>query len=157
MKTPVDTEVYIGKMGSRSGSHECVTLLSSQGLLEIWFRINELHLMGCAMIFNTALEYVNHALLLAKDRCARNPQFPTYTSVINQLIYVKAVFEGVEKDKSRLHDLSLGALGAKEFEDTDYELARAIMDVSYIASQSANGLKVKLPTGILYQDPFVKR
>ncbi len=31
------------------------------------------------------------------------------------------------------------------------------MDVSYIASQSANGLKVKLPTGILYQDPFVKR
>lgn len=115
--------MYIGKMGSRSGSHRCVTLLSSQGLLEIWFRINKLHLMGGAMIFNTALEYVNHALLLAKERCARNPQFPIYTSVINQLIYVKAVFEGVEKDKSRLHDLSLGALGAKEFEDTDYELA----------------------------------
>lgn len=83
MKTPVDTEVYIGKMGSRSGSHGCVTLLSSQGLLEIWFRINGRHLMGCAMIFNTALEYVNHALLLAKDRCARNPQFPIYTSIIN--------------------------------------------------------------------------
>ncbi|WP_031598056.1 immunity protein Tsi6 family protein [Pseudomonas savastanoi] len=108
------------------------------------------------MIFNTALEYVNHALLLAKDRCARNSQFPVYTSVINQLIYVKAVFEGVEKDKSRLHDLSLGALGAKKFEDMDYELARAIMDVSYIASQSANGLKVKLPTGILYQEPPVR-
>lgn len=105
------------------------------------------------MKFNTAIEYINHALLLAKDRCARNPQFPVYTSVINQLLYVKAVFEGVEKDKSRLHDLSLGALGAKEFEDTDYELARAIMDVSYIASQSASGLKVKLPTGVLYQKP----
>ncbi|KFF84278.1 immunity protein Tsi6 family protein [Pseudomonas syringae] len=100
---------------------------------------------------------MNHALLIAKDRRARNPQFPIYISVINQLIYVKAVFEGVEKEKSTLHDLSLGALGANEFEDTDYELARAIVDVSYIASQSANGLKVKLPTGILYQDPFVKR
>ncbi|UPT37292.1 hypothetical protein [Pseudomonas amygdali] len=43
-----------------------------------------------------------------------------------------------------------------QFEDMDYELARAIMDVSYIAPQSANGLKVKLPTGILYQEPPVR-
>ncbi|RMR13236.1 immunity protein Tsi6 family protein [Pseudomonas syringae group genomosp. 3] len=108
------------------------------------------------MKFNTALEYINYALLLAEERYARNPQFSVYTSVINQLLYVKSVFEGVEKDKSRLHDLSLGAIGAKEFEDTDYELARAIMDVSYIASQSAKGLKVKLPTGVLYQEPPIR-
>ncbi|TFZ34349.1 hypothetical protein EWW49_24815 [Pseudomonas syringae] len=40
-----------------------------------------------------------------------------------------------------------GATGANEFEGTDYELAPAIMEVSYITFQSANGLKVKLPTG----------
>ncbi|WP_235668116.1 immunity protein Tsi6 family protein, partial [Pseudomonas coronafaciens] len=37
---------------------------------------------------------------------------------------------------------------AKEFEGTDDELARALMDVYYIANQSANGLKIQLPEGL---------
>ncbi|WP_046720173.1 immunity protein Tsi6 family protein [Pseudomonas syringae] len=100
------------------------------------------------MKFNTAIGFIDYAIDLTRERIKRNPSFPVYASVINQLLYIKAVFDGVEKDKSRLHKLSIGALAAKEFEDTDYELARALMDVYYIANQSANGLKVKLPEGL---------
>lgn len=104
------------------------------------------------MKFESAMEFIDHAILLTGVRISRHPAFPIYASVLNQLLYIKSVFEGVEKDKSTLHKLSIGALAAKEFEETDYELARALMDVFYIANQSANGLKVKLPTGILYHD-----
>lgn len=97
------------------------------------------------MKFNTALEFVDYAIDLTRERIKRNPLFPVYAAVINQLLYIKAVFDGVGKYKSRLHKLSIGALAAKEFEDTYYELARALMDVYYIENQSANGLKVKLP------------
>lgn len=83
--------------------------------------------------------------MLAIDRRSSCPQFPVYTLVIDQLNYVKSVFDGSEPDQSRLHDLTIGAIGSKEFEDTDYELARALMDVYYIAEQKANGLKIRLP------------
>ncbi|RML95044.1 hypothetical protein ALQ39_04894 [Pseudomonas amygdali pv. eriobotryae] len=99
------------------------------------------------MKFNTAIEFIDHAIYLTRERIRRNPSFPVYAAVISRLLHVKAVFDGVEKDKSRLHKLSIGALAAKEFEDTDYEFARALMDVYYIANQSANGLEVKLPEG----------
>lgn len=94
---------------------------------------------------STPLEYVDKALAITIDRRDGCPQFPVYTSLINQLMYVRSVFDGTEQDKSRLHDLTLGAIGAKEFEDTDAELARVLMDVYYIAEQSANGLKIVLP------------
>lgn len=99
------------------------------------------------MKFETSIEFIDHAIALIKERIARHPAFPVYTTVLNQLLYIEAVFEGVEKDKSRLHKLSIGALAAKEFEETDHELARALMDVYYIANQSANGLKIQLPKG----------
>jgi hypothetical protein len=94
---------------------------------------------------STPLEYVDKALAITMDRRDSCPQLPVYTSLINQLMYVRSVFDGTERDKSRLHDLTLGIIGAKEFEDTDAELARALMDVYYIAEQSANGLKIILP------------
>jgi hypothetical protein len=65
--------------------------------------------------------------------------------LLNQLSYVEAVFEGREQDKSKLHKLSFGGIAAKEFEDNDPELARALMDAYYVAIQSANGLKIQLP------------
>ncbi|GKQ49074.1 immunity protein Tsi6 family protein [Pseudomonas syringae pv. theae] len=100
------------------------------------------------MKFETFIEFIDHAIALIKERTARHPAFPVYAAVLNQLLYIKSVFEGVEKDKSRLHKLSIGALAAKEFEGTDDELARALMDVYYIANQSANGLKIQLPEGL---------
>ncbi|RMR97499.1 hypothetical protein ALP74_200114 [Pseudomonas coronafaciens pv. garcae] len=35
-----------------------------------------------------------------KERTARYPAFTVCAAVINQLLYIKSVFEGVEKDKS---------------------------------------------------------
>ncbi|AZG88892.1 hypothetical protein N032_26340 [Pseudomonas syringae pv. pisi str. PP1] len=103
------------------------------------------------MKFESSMEFSDHAILLAGVRISRRPLLPIYAAVLNQLLYIKR-FESVEKDRSKLHKVSIGALAVKEFEEADYELARALVDVSYIANQSANGLKVELPTGILYRD-----
>lgn len=83
---------------------------------------------------------------LAYNRSAnRTPGFPVYATVIDQLKYIRAVFDGTEKDKSKLHRLTIGAIAAKEFESTDEALAEALFHVYYIAEQSANGLKIRLP------------
>jgi hypothetical protein len=93
----------------------------------------------------TPLEYVEKALLLTIDRRSQAPKFPVYSVVIDQLEYIKSVFDRSEPDKSKLHKLTIGAIAAKEFEGTDDELAEALMDVYFIAEQSANGLKIRLP------------
>lgn len=54
---------------------------------------------------------------------------------------------GVEKDKSRLHKLTIGAWDGKEFEETDPELAHALGIAYYIGIQIGRGLKIKLPDG----------
>ncbi len=68
------------------------------------------------MKFETSIEFIGHAIALIKERTARHPAFPVYAAFLNQLLYMKSVFEDVERDKSRLHKLSIGALAAKEFE-----------------------------------------
>ncbi|AZF13697.1 immunity protein Tsi6 family protein [Pseudomonas sp. R3-18-08] len=93
----------------------------------------------------TPLAYVQKAIELTVDRRNRCPQFPVYDLLLKQLDYVKAVFEGSETDKSKLHQLSIGAIASKEFEENDPELARALKDAFYVAIQSARGLKIQLP------------
>lgn len=97
------------------------------------------------MKLKTPLDYVIKAIELTKAR--RNPclQFPVYDMLLTQLNYVRTVFEGVEKDKSKLHQLSIGAIASKELEENDPELARALKDAYYVAIQSARGLKIQLP------------
>ncbi|MFJ3485581.1 immunity protein Tsi6 family protein [Pseudomonas sp. NPDC090202] len=93
----------------------------------------------------TPLVYVLKAIDLTQERHHRCPQLPVYDLLLQQLQYVKAVFEGVDKDKSRLHQLTIGAIASKEFEENDPELARALKDVFYVAIQAGRGLKIKLP------------
>lgn len=93
----------------------------------------------------TPLDYVEKAIAVTIDRRNGCPQFPVYDLLLRQLAYVKAVFDGVEKDKSKLHHLSIGAIASKEFEENDPELARALKDAYYVAIQSGRGLKIKLP------------
>ncbi|KPX89797.1 Uncharacterized protein ALO63_03198 [Pseudomonas amygdali pv. mori] len=69
------------------------------------------------MKFEAAVEFIGHAIALIKERTARRPALPVYAAVLNQILYLKAVFESVEKDKTRLHKISIGALAAKEFEE----------------------------------------
>lgn len=93
----------------------------------------------------TPLAYVQKAIELTVNRRNACPQFPVYDLLLKQLDYVKAVFDGSETDKSRLHQLSIGAIASKEFEENDPELARALKDAYYVAIQSARGLKIQLP------------
>ncbi|TDF86152.1 immunity protein Tsi6 family protein [Pseudomonas sp. H9] len=93
----------------------------------------------------TPLAYVQKAIDLSADRNRACPRNPLYGMLLNQLNYVKAVFEGRESDKSNLHQLSIGAIASKEFEESDPELARALKDAYYVAVQSARGLKIQLP------------
>ncbi|NWC97057.1 immunity protein Tsi6 family protein, partial [Pseudomonas sp. IPO3779] len=88
---------------------------------------------------------VQKAIELTANRRNACPQFPVYDLLLKQLDYVKAVFDGSETDKSRLHQLSIGAIASKEFEENDPELARALKDAYYVAIQSARGLKIQLP------------
>lgn len=93
----------------------------------------------------TPLSYVEKAIEMTTDRRTGCPQFPVYDLLLCQLEYFKAVFEGMETDKSRLHRLSIGAIASKEFEETDPELATALKGAYYVAIQSAQGLKIMLP------------
>jgi hypothetical protein len=93
----------------------------------------------------TPLAYVEKAIALTTDRRSGCAQFPVYGLLLEQLAYVKAVFEGAETDKSKLHRLSIGAIAAKEFEETDPELADALKNAYYVAIQSGRGLKIILP------------
>jgi hypothetical protein len=93
----------------------------------------------------TALDFIDKAIALSQDRYRNTPGFEVYRSVLNQLEFIKAILEGRETDKARLHDLTLGAIAAKEFEEADPELSDALMDAYYIADQMARGLKVQLP------------
>ncbi|WHH50134.1 immunity protein Tsi6 family protein [Pseudomonas sp. Ap32] len=93
----------------------------------------------------TPLEYVDKTLALAIDRQSRILGFPVYATVIDQLKYIRAVFDGTEKDKSKLHRLTIGAIASKEFEENDPELARVLKDAYYVAIQSARGLTIQLP------------
>lgn len=93
----------------------------------------------------TAMDYIENALSVIQERLSTHPDFSLYIAAENQLIYVRNVLAGKEKDKSKLHALNLGAMASKEFETTDAELARHLSNVNYIASQMARGLKVILP------------
>ncbi|WP_410952425.1 immunity protein Tsi6 family protein [Pseudomonas sp. S1(2024)] len=93
----------------------------------------------------TPLEYVDKAIALAIDRKKRIPGFTIYASIVDQLKYIRAVFDDTEKDKSKLHRLTIGAIASKEFEENDPELAKVLKDAYYVAIQSARGLTIQLP------------
>jgi hypothetical protein len=92
-----------------------------------------------------AIDYVTKAKSMLKARMVQFPDFPPYLDIQAQLDYVESVMSRAEKDKSKLHKLTLGIYAGKEFEQSDPELAECLSDVNYIASQMARGLKVELP------------
>ncbi|HEX8587719.1 immunity protein Tsi6 family protein [Pseudomonas sp.] len=94
-----------------------------------------------------AIDYIDEAIAITRLREASCPAFPLYASSLIQLDFIRNILLGVEKDKSRLHKLTIGAWAAKEFEDTDPELARALGTAYYIGIQIGRGLKIQLPDG----------
>lgn len=102
---------------------------------------------------NTALDYVDAALRLAKKRhhhikynvTGGETLEPMYNSIVQQLIFLHNIITGQEKDKAKLWKLTFGMYATKEFEVTDPIFEDRLGDAFYIASQIRSGLKVKLP------------
>jgi hypothetical protein len=90
----------------------------------------------------TAIETVNNALSLARDRLNDAPIFPLFTSIITQLEYILSVLSGEESDKSQMKKIVVGHYAVREFEESDPELANALVAVQSIASKISKGLKV---------------
>ncbi|CAI0865852.1 MULTISPECIES: immunity protein Tsi6 family protein [Serratia] len=68
-----------------------------------------------------------------------------YNSIVQQLIYLKNVVTGQEKDKIKLKELTMALYAAKEFEASAPVFANRIFSASFIARKIRNGLKIKLP------------
>ncbi|MGF6201418.1 immunity protein Tsi6 family protein [Pseudomonas laurylsulfatiphila] len=96
----------------------------------------------------TALDYIDNAIAITALRYNGCPEFQIYSSSLIQLQFIKNVLLGVEKDKARLHQLTIGAWAGKEFEADDPELAGVLGDAFYIGIQIARGLKIQLPNGL---------
>ena len=92
-----------------------------------------------------ASDYIQRAINVVSQRISRNPEYPIYLSCEKQLHYIKSIVDKTETDKSRLKDLTIGMYSAKEFDDTDPELAKVLGEAYYIANQIKRGLKVVLP------------
>lgn len=94
-----------------------------------------------------AINYIDETIAITRLREASCPAFPLYSSSLIQLDFIRNILLGIEKDKSRLYKMTIGAWAAKEFEETDPELAHALGIAYYIGIQIGRGLKIKLPDG----------
>lgn len=100
----------------------------------------------------TALNYVEKALTLAKKRYAEvknlNPHAPLlqmYDSIIQQLLFLRDLIEGKEKDKAKLWKMTFGMYAVKEFDNSDELFFERLSDAWFIVDQIRRGLKVRLP------------
>lgn len=100
----------------------------------------------------TALDYVEKTLSLSQKRYAEvrksNPQSPLlqmYDSTVQQLLFLRDLIEGKEKDKAKLWKMTFGMYAAKEFDNSDELFFERLSDAWFIVEQIRRGLKVRLP------------
>lgn len=100
----------------------------------------------------TALDYVEKTLSLSQKRYAEvrksNPQSPLlqmYDSAVQQLLFLRDLIEGKEKDKAKLWKMTFGMYAAKEFDNSDELFFERLSDAGFIVDQIRRGLKVRLP------------
>ena len=90
----------------------------------------------------TAIETVNHALFLTRNRLSDAPKFQLFSLIFAQLEYILSVLNGEESDKSRMKKIVVGHYAVREFEESDPELANALIAVQSVASKISKGLKI---------------
>ncbi|MBB5407656.1 MULTISPECIES: immunity protein Tsi6 family protein [unclassified Paraburkholderia] len=90
----------------------------------------------------TAIETVEKALALARARLNAASGFEIFASTVAQLEYLLSVLRGDDKDRTRLKKIVVGHFAAREFEENDPELAKALHAAQAIAYKAAKGLKV---------------
>ncbi|MDX4953510.1 immunity protein Tsi6 family protein [Delftia acidovorans] len=93
----------------------------------------------------TPLEYIDRALALVAQRALALPGHDVFQHLAQQLQYVRAVLLDRGLDRSRLHQITIGSVAVKEFDETDPELAGALKHAHHVAVQTGRGLKIDLP------------
>ena len=100
----------------------------------------------------TALNYVEKALTLAEKRYAEvrncnlhSPVLQMYDSIVQQLLFLRDLIEGKEKDRAKLWDMTFGMYAGKEFDHSDELFFERLSDAWFIVDQIRRGLKVRLP------------
>ncbi|TBU92771.1 immunity protein Tsi6 family protein [Phytopseudomonas dryadis] len=93
----------------------------------------------------TPIEYIDRALALTADRLSRYPGYEVLLFAQKQLQYMRSVLLDRSLDRSALHQLTLGSIAVKEFDETDPDLARALKDAYYVGVRVSRGLRVDLP------------
>jgi len=100
----------------------------------------------------TVLDYVEKALSLSQKRYAevrksnsQSPLLQMYDSAVQQLLFLRDLIEGKEKDKAKLWKMTFGMYAAKEFDNSDELFFERLSDAWFIVDQIRRGLKVRLP------------
>lgn len=75
------------------------------------------------------LEVVDEALAFVRQLNEQGDSFELLDSVIRQLSYVRGLLDGSISDRSKVQSLTLGILGAREF-DGDPPLAERLLTVA---------------------------
>jgi hypothetical protein len=90
----------------------------------------------------TAIDTIQRALEIIRKRLIAAPTFDFFISTEIQLTYLLSLLTGEESDRSRLKNIIVGHFAVREFEESDPELAEALVAAQNIASKMAKGLKV---------------
>ncbi|AVP02847.1 hypothetical protein AM379_21645 [Enterobacter cloacae complex sp. FDA-CDC-AR_0132] len=100
----------------------------------------------------TVLDYVEKALSLSQKRYAevrksnsQSPLLQMYDSAVQQLLFLRDLIEGKEKDKAKLWKMTFGMYAAKEFDNSDELFFERLSDAWFIVDQIRRGLKVRPP------------
>ena len=100
----------------------------------------------------TIFGYVERALALAQKRYAEvrncnlhSPVLKMYDSIVQQLLFLRDLIEGKEKDKAKLWEMTFGMYAVKEFDNSDELFFERLSDAWFIVDQIRRGLKVRLP------------
>lgn len=65
-------------------------------------------------------------------------------SIRVQLEWLVSFFEGRSNDSAKLHTLVFGHYAARELDERDEEFIQALHNANYVATKTAEGLKVNL-------------
>lgn len=81
----------------------------------------------------TGAEIVERAISIVKARIKKLPNHGIYHSVLRQLKYILNVLNGTVEDTSGLDKIIVGHYAVREFEESDPELADALIQCQNIA------------------------
>ncbi len=76
------------------------------------------------------LELLEHAKTACGGLLAERPGNPAIESIMSQLDYLIALEEGTSSDRTRLKDITIGVLAAREIELLDMDIAEILHAVA---------------------------